>query len=58
MIDQICMTYYVFTFIVILMTFIYHDAGGNRLGVFRTCGWVMIIAALVAAVQLMNYIWT
>ena len=58
MIDQICMTYYVFTAIVILMTFIYHEAGGNKAWVFGTCGWVMLIAALVAAVQLMNYIWT
>ena len=52
------MTYYVFTFIVIVMTFIYNEAGGHKAWVFVTCGWVTIIVALVAAVQLINYIWT
>ena len=58
MIDQICMTYYVFTFIVIFMTFIYNEAGGHKAWVFGTCGWVTLIAIIVAAVHLINYIWT
>ena len=58
MIDQICMTYYVFTFIVIFMTFIYNEVEGSKAWVFGTCGWVTIIGAFVAAVQLIIYIWT
>jgi hypothetical protein len=58
MIDQICMTYYVFTVIVIFMTLIYNEAGGHKDWVFVACGLVTVTAALVAAVQLINYIWT
>ena len=58
MIDQICMTYYVFTGMVIFMTLIYNEAGGHKAWVFGTCGWVTMIVSLVAAVQLINYIWT
>ena len=58
MIDQICMTYYVFTFIVVFMTFLYNEAGGYTDGVFVACGLVTVTAAIVGAVQLINYIWT
>ena len=52
------MTYYVFTFIVVFMTFLYNEAGGHKDWVFVACGLVTVEAALVAAVQLINYIWT
>ena len=57
MIDQICMTYYVFTSLVWVLTFIYHPYS-NKDWVFVACGLVTVTAAIVAAVQLINHIWT
>ena len=58
MIDQICMTYYVFTSLVWVLTLIYHPYSRHKDWVFVACGLVTVTAAIVAAVQLINYIWT